>query len=65
MTDECPLLDSCTGRIVTPVADRLVDEHFNCLLDAIGQWKRTTKSIDLSLMGNFFILYKKIKFIFV
>ncbi|KAI1724406.1 flavin containing amine oxidoreductase domain-containing protein [Ditylenchus destructor] len=37
---------------VSPLADRLLDEHFNCMLDAIGQWKRDTKSSDNSLLSN-------------
>uniref|UniRef100_A0AC34QM09 SWIRM domain-containing protein n=1 Tax=Panagrolaimus sp. JU765 TaxID=591449 RepID=A0AC34QM09_9BILA len=49
--DECPLIDSFVGRPVNPSADRLTDEHFNAILDAIGQWKLVTKTGDISLMG--------------
>ena len=50
--DECPLIDSCIGRHVNCVADRITDEHFNSILDAIGQWKLKSKTGDISLMGN-------------
>uniref|UniRef100_A0A914CQ07 Amine oxidase domain-containing protein n=1 Tax=Acrobeloides nanus TaxID=290746 RepID=A0A914CQ07_9BILA len=36
LSDACPLIDGITGRIATPLADKLVDEHFNCILDGIG-----------------------------
>lgn len=52
LSDECPLLDAVTGKLVSPLADRLADEHFNCMLDAIGQWKRNTKSGDCSLLSK-------------
>ena len=52
MSDACPLIDGITGRIATPLADKLVDEHFNCILDGIGEWKSKTKSIDISLLGE-------------
>ena len=33
--DACPLLDATTASIVDAGADRRVDLHFNCILDAI------------------------------
>lgn len=50
-------MDSETGKMVTPMADRLVDEHFNCMLDGVGQWKRTTRTADASLMGWILSIY--------
>ena len=53
LKDECPLIDSFVGKHVSSAADRLTDEHFNSILDAIGQWKLVTKNGDISLMGEF------------
>jgi hypothetical protein len=52
LSDECPLVDAATGRVVSPSADRVVDEHFNCVLDAIGEWRRVTRTSDTSLLGK-------------
>uniref|UniRef100_A0A915EDA8 SWIRM domain-containing protein n=1 Tax=Ditylenchus dipsaci TaxID=166011 RepID=A0A915EDA8_9BILA len=60
LSDECPLLDSETGRQVSPLADRIVDEHFNCMLDAIGQWKTTTKTTDNNLLSQLTNLNNKL-----
>lgn len=50
LSDECPLVDAKSGRLVSPAADRLVDEHFNCILDAVGEWRRlSSKTSDTSL----------------
>lgn len=53
LSDECPLVDSSTGRVISPSTDKVVDEHFNCLLDSIGEWRRVTKTADASLLGIF------------
>lgn len=52
-------MDSVTGKLVTPLGDRLADEHFNCMLDAIGQWKRNTKSGDCSLLSKISLKFLK------
>lgn len=53
LSDECPLIDAHTGRLVTPIADRVVDEHFNCLLDIIGHWKNDERAAaDASLYSQ-------------
>lgn len=54
LSDECPLLDAANGRVVPPSIDRVVDEHFNCLLDAIGEWRKETSNVDASLLGAVF-----------
>uniref|UniRef100_A0A914E8P1 Amine oxidase n=1 Tax=Acrobeloides nanus TaxID=290746 RepID=A0A914E8P1_9BILA len=59
LSDACPLIDGITGRIATPLADKLVDEHFNCILDGIGEWKSKTKSIDISLLDQMMHLHEK------
>jgi hypothetical protein len=46
------LLDSETGEMVDAVLDRRVDEHFNCLLDALADWRAKSKGRDVSLQGN-------------
>lgn len=51
LSDECPLIDSSTGRVISPSTDKIVDEHFNCLLDSIGEWRRVSTSGDASLLG--------------
>ncbi|KAK0402709.1 hypothetical protein QR680_016487 [Steinernema hermaphroditum] len=50
LADECPLLDAETGALVSPLDDRVVDEHFNCLLDAIGHWRNCSRTADGSLL---------------
>ncbi|KAH7720122.1 amine oxidaseflavin-containing family protein [Aphelenchoides avenae] len=60
LSDECPLIDSFTGDRVKPIVDRLVDEHFNCILDAIGHWKRTSKCADASLLDQLGSLHPKL-----
>ncbi|TKR71681.1 hypothetical protein L596_019238 [Steinernema carpocapsae] len=61
LSDECPLLDAETGELVNALDDRIVDKHFNCLLDAIGNWRNKTKDGDGSLhefltdIHNYFI----------
>lgn len=53
LSDACPLLDAKRGRLVRPVADRIVDEHFNCLLDIIGHWKNEENARnDVSLLSQ-------------
>uniref|UniRef100_A0A0N5BXI1 SWIRM domain-containing protein n=1 Tax=Strongyloides papillosus TaxID=174720 RepID=A0A0N5BXI1_STREA len=48
LDDYCPLVDSVNGGVVDILADRISDEHYSCLLDAISDWKKTTKE-DVSL----------------
>lgn len=50
LSDECPLVDAQNGKLVSKVADRVVDEHFNCLLDVIGHWKEEGAVEDDSLL---------------
>ncbi|KAI6205215.1 hypothetical protein M3Y94_00767600 [Aphelenchoides besseyi] len=59
LTDECPLVDASCGRVVSPSADRVVDEHFNCVLDAINQWRKITKGTDSSLLEKINTFHKK------
>ncbi|CAD5229111.1 unnamed protein product [Bursaphelenchus okinawaensis] len=49
LSDECPLVDAGSGKTVNSAADRIVDEHFNCILDAIGEWRKVTSKGDTSL----------------
>ncbi|VDN54262.1 unnamed protein product [Dracunculus medinensis] len=49
VTDDCPLVDSVQGTIAKGVHDQYVDEHFNCLLDVLADWKIKVKGHDLSL----------------
>uniref|UniRef100_A0A914Z866 Amine oxidase domain-containing protein n=1 Tax=Panagrolaimus superbus TaxID=310955 RepID=A0A914Z866_9BILA len=58
--DDCPLIDSCIGRHVNAAADRLTDEHFNSILDAIGQWKLKSKNGDISLMEQIKLVHEKL-----
>ncbi|KAE9548359.1 hypothetical protein FO519_008434 [Halicephalobus sp. NKZ332] len=60
LKDECPLIDSFVGKHVSSAADRLTDEHFNSILDAIGQWKMTTKNGDISLMEQINLVHEKL-----
>ncbi|KAI6173627.1 Amine oxidase [Aphelenchoides besseyi] len=59
LTDECPLVDASCGRVISPSADRVVDEHFNCVLDAINQWRKITKGTDSSLLEKINTFHKK------
>ncbi|KAI6217479.1 Amine oxidase [Aphelenchoides fujianensis] len=60
LTDECPLLDATSGRVISASADRVVDEHFNCVLDAIGAWRKMTTSGDSSLLEKLTTFHKKL-----
>uniref|UniRef100_A0A7E4VMY5 mannose-6-phosphate isomerase n=3 Tax=Panagrellus redivivus TaxID=6233 RepID=A0A7E4VMY5_PANRE len=60
LKDECPLIDSFSGRLVNQAADRITDEHFNSILDAIGQWKLVSRSADLSLMEQVQLVHDKL-----
>uniref|UniRef100_A0A0N4ZE34 SWIRM domain-containing protein n=1 Tax=Parastrongyloides trichosuri TaxID=131310 RepID=A0A0N4ZE34_PARTI len=48
LDDYCPLVDSVRGGVVDILADRISDEHYSCILDAISKWKETAKD-DVTL----------------
>uniref|UniRef100_A0A914XEL4 Amine oxidase n=1 Tax=Plectus sambesii TaxID=2011161 RepID=A0A914XEL4_9BILA len=50
VTDECPLLDSETGQIADTTFDKRADEHFNCALDCLADWRTKMPNVrDSSL----------------
>ena len=53
------MIDAKSGRLVTPVSDRVVDEHFNCLLDIIGHWKNEENVKDVDLLCKLYIVIIK------
>ncbi|CAD5234884.1 unnamed protein product [Bursaphelenchus xylophilus] len=59
LTDDCPLVDAGTGSTVNPSADRIVDEHFNCILDAVGEWRKVTRKADTSLADRVDTFHQK------
>ncbi|KAK6011540.1 hypothetical protein OSTOST_23368, partial [Ostertagia ostertagi] len=49
---ECAMMDSATGKVMNHKADRIADEHWNCIHDILGHWRAHTKGPDHSLMGK-------------
>ena len=52
MSDRCDIIND-KGEIISNVADRRMDFHFNALLDIIADWRRNkTVDSDVNLLGN-------------
>ncbi|VDO55030.1 unnamed protein product [Haemonchus placei] len=48
---ECAMMDSATGKVMNHKADRIADEHWNCIHDILGHWRSRIKGPDHSLMA--------------
>ncbi|CAI4223471.1 unnamed protein product [Auanema sp. JU1783] len=49
----CPMIDGQLGNAIDPKVDRLVEEHFDCILDALFTWKSSSSTPrDASLEGK-------------
>uniref|UniRef100_A0AC35UDX6 SWIRM domain-containing protein n=1 Tax=Rhabditophanes sp. KR3021 TaxID=114890 RepID=A0AC35UDX6_9BILA len=43
LTDYCPLLDSVKGNEIKRYDDKISEEHYSCILDAVKAWTKVTK----------------------
>uniref|UniRef100_A0A7I5E8P2 SWIRM domain-containing protein n=1 Tax=Haemonchus contortus TaxID=6289 RepID=A0A7I5E8P2_HAECO len=57
---ECAMMDSATGKVMNHKADRIADEHWNCIHDILGHWRSRIKGPDHSLMDQINIAHKKL-----